>query len=76
MIPLTFCVQSDQVKAKRLCYSRTLLVIDILVYAILLGNLVFTICNPSVSNWYVDLLWNLLATILTFALCISLRRIR
>ena len=47
MVPLTFCIQSDQVKAKRQRYSRILLATDLLVFtsfaAILAVELAMTV---------------------------------
>ena len=72
MIPLTFCVQTDQVKRKRQCYKKILLLLDVLVYVFLLSIFVY---QMVAHQWGVPLLWSILSVILTSAICLSLLQI-
>ena len=75
MVPLIFCYQTEQIKAKRLCYERVLLAIDLFVYAVLL---VLVSCELGFREDSLGIVcfWSLLAISLTFALCLALRRVR
>ena len=43
LVPLTFCFQSDQVKAKRQRYKCTLLTIDLIAYTVIMSVLTIEI---------------------------------
>ena len=75
IVPLTFCIQSDQVKAKRQRYSRVLFATNLMAFtsvaAILTVELVMT-----VNRWILELVWGCYSIVVTWALCFALRRIR
>ena len=41
MVPLTFCVQTNEVKEKRILYKTLLTIFDLIVYFTLIGIFVF-----------------------------------
>ena len=45
LIPLTFCVQTNQVMSKRECYNKVLLVIDLFAYAVLCFTITYELIN-------------------------------
>ena len=75
MEPWTFCYQTEDVKAKRICFSKVLYMADALACAFILT---YTVCELTfeIDYWAVTLFWNTLAIILTLALCIALYNIR
>ena len=75
MVPITFCLQTDEIKTKRMHYKRVLLAIDLLVYGVLITFLIYELAG-GVDVWFSSLSWNLLAIVTTICLCLALRRIR
>ena len=76
MAPLTFCLQTDQVKKKRQCFIWVMLGIDCIAYTLFFFNLLLSLGTDWIGVWYVDLIWSIMSIVLTVALCMSLRRIR
>ena len=75
LIPLTFCVQTNEVMKKRECYNKVLIVIDLFAYACLCFTITYELIN-DVDYWFMSLMWSVMCVVLTSALCLSLRRIR
>ena len=75
IVPMTFCLQTDKIKAKRLCYTRVLLVFDLLAYSLLTFIVTYELFFDK-DFWFVNLNWQILSIILTVALCLAFHRIR
>ena len=75
LAPLTICFQSDQVKVKRQRYSSILLAVDLAFYTSIATSLTVEIAL-SVQRWVLALFWAIYGTVLTWALCFALKRIR
>ena len=76
MVPLTFCVQTNEVKEKRILYKTLLTIFDLIVYFTLIGIFVFECFNDNNSEWFLELFWNTISVILSIALCVALHKIR
>ena len=75
MVPLTFRYQTEQVKAKRTCYERALLTLNLAVYATFFGLTILELVI-EVNYFAITVLWTTFGTTMAIALCLSLRRIR
>ena len=75
IIPLTFCLQTENVKVKRHRYRKILLVVDLLVYAFLCFTFIFQLVRDD-EHWCVPAIWSVLSVTVTTSLCFSMLQIR
>ena len=75
MVPITFCIQSDQVKAKRQRYSRVLFAINMLAFTLFATVLTVELAM-TVNGWILSLVWACYSIVVSWALCFALKRIR
>ena len=75
IVPLTFCLQSDQVKEKRKSYKKMLVVIDVIAYCSICS---FTACEYAMKldQLPIRIVQSLFCIVLTIALCLTLQKIR
>ena len=76
MVPLTFCVQTKEVKEKRILYKVLLTIFDLVVYSTFVGIFVFEYFDKEDEVWFIGLFWNVISIIICIALCIALKQIR
>ena len=75
MAPITFCIQSDQVKAKRQRYNRVLFAINMLAFTLFATVLTVELAM-TVNGWILSLVWACYSIVVSWALCFALKRIR
>ena len=76
MVPLTFCVQTNEVKEKRTLWKTLLTIFDLAVYFTLVGIFVFELFDKEYEEWFLGLFWNIISVIMSIALCVALQKIR
>ena len=76
MVPLTFCVQTNEVKEKRILWKTLLTIFDLAVYFTLVGIFVFELFDKENDEWFLGLFWNIISVIMSIALCVALQKIR
>ena len=75
IVPITFCIQSDQVKAKRERYGRVLFAINMMAFT-LFGTILTVELAMTVDRWILSLVWACYSIMVSWALYFALKRIR